>query len=53
MGVALNWAKYFIICNSNGWVRRDLDVTKIKGLILQSQHGTFKKYYNNKLSLIN
>ncbi len=53
MGVALNRAKYFIICNSNDWERRDLDAAKIKGMILQSQNGKFKKHYNNQLSLFN
>tara|TARA_R110000823_G_scaffold288901_3_gene407319 strand:+ start:277 stop:1536 length:1260 start_codon:yes stop_codon:yes gene_type:complete len=53
MGVALNRAKYFIICNSNDWERRDLDASKIKGMILQSQNGKFSKHYNNQLSLFN
>ncbi|MDF4222134.1 putative DNA modification/repair radical SAM protein [Maribacter sp. M208] len=53
MGIALNRAKYFIICNSNDWERRDLDAPKIKGMILQSQNGKFKKQYNNQLSLFN
>ncbi|SEK50807.1 putative DNA modification/repair radical SAM protein [Maribacter orientalis] len=53
MGVALNRAKYFIICNSNDWERRDLDASKIKGMILQSQNGKFKNHYNNQLSLFN
>ncbi|WP_291960298.1 putative DNA modification/repair radical SAM protein [Maribacter sp.] len=53
MGIALNRAKYFIICNSNDWERRDLDAPKIKGMILQSQNGKFKNQYNNQLSLFN
>ena len=53
MGVALNRAKYFIICNSNDWERRDLDAAKIKGMILQSQNSKFKKHFNNQLSLFN
>ena len=53
MGVALNRAKYFVICNSNDWERRDLDAAKIKGMILQSQNGKFKKHYSNQLSLFN
>lgn len=53
MGVALNRAKYFIICNSNDWERRDLDASKIKGMILQSQNGKFKNQYTNQLSLFN
>jgi predicted DNA-binding helix-hairpin-helix protein len=53
MGVALNRAKYFIICNSNDWERRDLDAAKIKGMILQSQNSKFKNNYINQLSLFN
>ena len=53
MGVALNRAKYFVICNSNDWERIDLDAVKIKGMILQSQNSKFKNQYNNQLSLFN
>lgn len=53
MGIALNRAKYFIICNSNDWERRDLDAAKIKSMILQSQNGKFKIQFNNQLSLFN
>ncbi|SDS34133.1 putative DNA modification/repair radical SAM protein [Maribacter dokdonensis] len=53
MGVALNRAQYFIICNSNDWERRDLDANKIKGMILQSQNSKYKKIHSNQLSLFN
>lgn len=53
MGIALNRAKFFIVCNSKDWERRDLDAAKIKGMILQSQNGKFKNQYNNQLSLFN
>ena len=53
MGIALNRAKYFIICNSADWERRDLDAATIKGMILQSQNSKFKNQYNNQLSLFN
>ncbi|MDP5061683.1 MAG: putative DNA modification/repair radical SAM protein [Maribacter sp.] len=53
MGIALNRAKYFIICNSSDWERRDLDAATIKGMILQSQNSKFKGQYNNQLSLFN
>ncbi|WP_324026949.1 putative DNA modification/repair radical SAM protein [Maribacter sp. BPC-D8] len=53
MGIALNRAKYFIICNSSDWERRDLDAATIKGMILQSQNSKFKNQYNNQLSLFN
>jgi putative DNA modification/repair radical SAM protein len=51
MGIALNRAKYFVICNSSDWERKDLDAHKIKSRILQSQNGKFKNQYNNQLSL--
>ncbi|MFV1449584.1 putative DNA modification/repair radical SAM protein [Maribacter sp. HS] len=51
MGVALNRAQYFIICNSSDWERRDLDANKIKGMILQSQNSKYKNIHNNQLSL--
>ncbi|MEP2056881.1 MAG: putative DNA modification/repair radical SAM protein [Maribacter litoralis] len=53
MGIALNRAKYFVICNSTDWERRDLDAAKIRGMILQSQNGKFKKQFNSQLSLFN
>ncbi|MGC1514579.1 MAG: putative DNA modification/repair radical SAM protein [Maribacter sp.] len=51
IGVALNRAKYFIICSSNDWERRDLDAPRIKSMIIQSSKGKFKKYQHNQLSL--
>tara|TARA_R110000751_G_scaffold45151_7_gene102726 strand:- start:6553 stop:7812 length:1260 start_codon:yes stop_codon:yes gene_type:complete len=53
IGVALNRAQYFIICNSNDWERRDLDANKIKGMILQSQNSKYKNLHSNQLSLFN
>ena len=53
MGVALNRAQYFIICNSSDWERRDLDANKIKGMILQSQNSKYKNLHSNQLSLFN
>lgn len=53
MGVALNRAKYFIICNSTDWERRDLDAARIKGMILQSSNSKYKNHYSNQLSLFN
>jgi len=51
MGVALNRAKYFVICNSKSWERRDLGADKIKGLILQNSVGKYRKQYSNQLAL--
>jgi len=53
MGVALNRAQYFIICNSSDWERRDLDANKIKGMILQSQNSKYKNIHSKQLSLFN
>lgn len=51
MGVALNRAKYFIVCNSRDWERRDLDANKIKGMILQSGTSKYRTQFSNQLSL--
>jgi len=53
IGVALNRAKYFIICDSNKWENRDLEAHKIKGLILQNSVGKFRKEYSSQLQLFN
>ena len=39
IGVSLNRARYFIICDSKNWEKRDLDAERIKGLILQNSEG--------------
>jgi putative DNA modification/repair radical SAM protein len=51
MGVALNRAKYFLICRSRYWERNDLEATQIKSLILQNSTGKFRNQYSNQLSL--
>lgn len=51
IGVALNRAKYFMICDSRNWERRDLDADRIKGLILQNSSGKFRNQYSQQLSL--
>jgi putative DNA modification/repair radical SAM protein len=51
IGVALNRARYFIICNSRGWETRDLAPSKIKSLILRNSVGKFRKEYSSQLSL--
>lgn len=53
IGVALNRAKYFIICDSSHWEHRDMDADKIKGRILQNSIGKFRKEYSSQLSLFN
>ncbi|MBO0341082.1 MAG: putative DNA modification/repair radical SAM protein [Bacteroidota bacterium] len=53
IGVALNRAQYFMVCDSRHWERRDLDADKIKGMILQNSSGKFRNQYSTQLSLFN
>ena len=53
MGVALNRAKFFILCDSPNWERRDLEAERIKGMILQTSVGKFRNQYSNQLALFN
>ncbi|MEM9076004.1 MAG: putative DNA modification/repair radical SAM protein [Bacteroidota bacterium] len=53
IGVALNRAQYFLVCNSNTWERRDLDAERIKGMILQNSKGKFRRQYSQQLALFN
>ena len=51
MGVALNRARYFMICDSNDFERRDLTGSQIKGLILQNSNSKYTKTLSNQLNL--
>ncbi|MDT0649702.1 putative DNA modification/repair radical SAM protein [Autumnicola edwardsiae] len=51
IGIAKNRARYFIICNSEGWEKRDLTSEKIKRLILKSSSSKFAKNYSPQLSI--
>lgn len=51
IGVSLNRAQYFIICDSNQFEKRDLTSEKIKGLILQNSTSKYRKSLSNQLSL--
>ncbi|MFT0715544.1 putative DNA modification/repair radical SAM protein [Flagellimonas lutimaris] len=53
IGVALNRAQYFMVCESRYWERRDLDADKIKSMILQNSSGKFRNQYSTQLSLFN
>lgn len=53
IGVALNRAKYFIVCDSNRWERLDMEPQKIKGMILKNSIGKFRKEYSTQLNLFN
>lgn len=52
IGVALNRAKYFMVCDTNN-SQKDLQASQIKGLILQNSQGKFRNQYSNQLSLFN
>ena len=47
----VNRAKYFIICNSNEFERRDLQPATIKGLILQNSKSKFRNAVSSQLNL--
>lgn len=53
IGVALNRAKYFMICDTKSYQHNDLQAAEIKGLILQNSQGKFRKEYSTQLSLFN
>ncbi|MEM9142550.1 MAG: putative DNA modification/repair radical SAM protein [Bacteroidota bacterium] len=53
LGLALNRAKYFMVCDSRDWERRDLDAATLKGMILKTSQGKFRNLYTNQLSLFN
>ena len=53
MGVALNRAKYFMVCGSRHWERKDLLPETIKGLILRNSQGKFRNKYSGQLRLFN
>ena len=53
IGVSLNRAKYFILCASNEFERRDLAPEKIKGLILQNSKSKYTTMLSNQLNLFN
>ncbi len=53
IGVALNRAQYFMLCDSRHWEHRDLDADRLKGIILQNSSGKFRNQYSTQLSLFN
>ncbi|QXP54716.1 putative DNA modification/repair radical SAM protein [Cellulophaga sp. HaHa_2_95] len=53
IGVALNRAKYFMVCSGNDCAHKDLQAIQIKGLILQNSQGKFRNNYSSQLSLFN
>jgi len=51
MGVALNRAKYFLICESRDFERRDLTGSQLKSLILQNSTSKYQKILSPQLNL--
>ncbi|SKB43955.1 putative DNA modification/repair radical SAM protein [Daejeonella lutea] len=51
IGVALNRAKYFIICSSNQFERRDLTEMKIRQFILAESHSKYLRNNTEQLAL--
>ncbi len=51
IGVALNRAQYFMVCDSNQFERRDLTAERIKGLVLQNSKSKYTKSLSNQLNL--
>ncbi|UOB19467.1 putative DNA modification/repair radical SAM protein [Abyssalbus ytuae] len=53
IGISLNRAKYFIICNSRYFETRDYQPHTLKNKILQHVKSKYEGVYNNQLSLFN
>ncbi|RMA57599.1 putative DNA modification/repair radical SAM protein [Ulvibacter antarcticus] len=51
IGIALNRAKYFIVCNSRDFEIKDRTAAQIKGLILQESNSKFRGAYSQQLNL--
>lgn len=51
IGVALNRARYFMICDSNDFERRDLTGSQIKSFILQNSTSKYTKTLSSQLNL--
>ncbi|MBP2832446.1 putative DNA modification/repair radical SAM protein [Aquimarina sp. U1-2] len=51
IGIALNRAQYFIICNSKDFYKKDHSETILKRLILKTSNSKYKKHFNQQLSL--
>ena len=51
MGVAVNRAKYFVVCKSTDFLRRDLTGTNIKQFILAESQSKYLKNTRTQLSL--
>jgi putative DNA modification/repair radical SAM protein len=53
IGVSLNRAKYFMICDTKNYHHNDLQAAEIKGFILKNSQGKFRNNYSSQLLLFN
>ena len=53
IGIAVNRARYFILCDSRHWEYRDLPAEKIKGMILQHSTSKYRSLIGSQLKLFN
>ena len=51
IGIAMNRAKYFIVCDSREFESKDRTAAQIKGLILQHTTSKFRNAYSHQLNL--
>lgn len=51
IGIAMNRAQYFMVCDSREWHRKDLAPERIKSMILQQSQSKYQKMYNGQLRL--
>ncbi|TPN85966.1 putative DNA modification/repair radical SAM protein [Aquimarina algicola] len=51
IGIALNRAQYFIVCNSKDFYKKELSPITLKNIIIKSTHSKYKKHFSQQLSL--
>lgn len=51
LGIALNRAKYFMVCDSRIFEMKDRTAAELKGVILQESTSKFRNAYSNQLNL--
>ena len=51
IGIAINRARYFIVCNSADFETKDRTAAQIKTLILQNSVSKFRKIHNQQLNM--
>lgn len=51
IGIAINRAQYFVLCNSRDFYTKDRSLHTLKNKILKNSNSKYKKYFNPQLSL--